>query len=150
MNPHTPKGTPTLGVGVPVDFQMFREWLQRSKLIGLSLLYIMGNFLECRCLKWACMTHLNIWNISCGQKKSWESNWQFNSRPLKVGNWPDFLACRWRATYLGKLSTRATTLLQTSSQSEVFRKSYGPPKSRESQVWEFRDSHLGVPEQKAI
>jgi len=24
---HTPKGTPTLGVGVPVDFQMFRERL---------------------------------------------------------------------------------------------------------------------------
>jgi len=22
---HTPKGTPTFGVGVPVDFQMFRE-----------------------------------------------------------------------------------------------------------------------------
>jgi hypothetical protein len=33
------------------------------------------------------------------QKKGWESNWQFNSRPLKVGNWSDFLACRWHATY---------------------------------------------------
>jgi hypothetical protein len=28
-----------------------------------------------------------------------ESNWQFDSRPLKVGNWPDFLAFRWRETY---------------------------------------------------
>jgi len=26
-NPHTPKWIPTLGVGVPVDSQMFREWL---------------------------------------------------------------------------------------------------------------------------
>jgi len=25
MNPHTPKGTSTLGVGVPIDFQIFRE-----------------------------------------------------------------------------------------------------------------------------
>jgi hypothetical protein len=35
MNPHTPKGTPTLGVGVLVDFQIFIEQLQGSKLIGL-------------------------------------------------------------------------------------------------------------------
>jgi hypothetical protein len=27
MNLHTPKGTPTLGVGVLVDFQIFREQL---------------------------------------------------------------------------------------------------------------------------
>jgi hypothetical protein len=27
MNPHTPKGTPTLGVGVPVDSRVFREQL---------------------------------------------------------------------------------------------------------------------------
>ncbi len=28
MNPHTPKGAFTLGVGVPVDSRMFREQLQ--------------------------------------------------------------------------------------------------------------------------
>jgi hypothetical protein len=28
--------------------------------------------------------------------------------------------------------------------------SYGPPKLRESQLWEFQDSHLGVPGQNAI
>jgi hypothetical protein len=33
---------------------------------------------------------------------------------------------------IGKISTRATTLLQTSSQLEVCTQSYGPPKSRES------------------
>jgi hypothetical protein len=36
MNPYTPKGTPILGVGVPVDFRIFRERLQESKLIGLK------------------------------------------------------------------------------------------------------------------
>ncbi len=35
MNPHTLKGTPTLGVGVPVDSQIFREQLQGPKPIGL-------------------------------------------------------------------------------------------------------------------
>jgi hypothetical protein len=48
-----------------------------------------------------------------------------------------------------KLLIRATTLLQTSFSSEVFSQSYGTPKSRESQPWQFRDSHLGVPRQKA-
>jgi hypothetical protein len=49
-----------------------------------------------------------------------------------------------------KLSTKATTFLLTSSQSEVFMQSYAPPKLQESQLWEFRDSHLGVMGQKAI
>ncbi len=37
---HTPKGTPTLGVGVPMDSQIFRGQFQGSKLNGLrSCLY---------------------------------------------------------------------------------------------------------------
>jgi len=32
MNPHTPKATPTLGDGVPVDSRNFRERLQVSNL----------------------------------------------------------------------------------------------------------------------
>ncbi len=40
--------------------------------------------------------------------------------------------------------TRATTLLQTSSQSKVFRRNYGPPKFWELQFREFWDSNLGV------
>ncbi len=48
---------------------------------------------------------------------------------------------------VGKLSTRATTLLQTSLQSEVCTRSYAPSKLQESQLLQFRDSHLGVPRQ---
>ncbi len=55
--------------------------------------------MKLRCLKWACMTHLDIWNTSYDQKKAQESKWQFDSRPLKVRNRPDFLVCRQRATY---------------------------------------------------
>ncbi len=55
-----------------------------------------------RCLKWACITHLDIWNTSYGQKKGRESNWQFDSQPLKVRNRPNFLTCKWCVTYYWK------------------------------------------------
>ncbi len=53
-----------------------------------GVIYIIGKILKLKCLKWARMTHLDIWNTSYGQKKGRESNWQFDSRPLKVKNWP--------------------------------------------------------------
>jgi len=67
-----------------------------------EFLYIIGKLLKFRCLKWARITHLNIWNTSYGQKKGRESNWQFDSWPLKVINWPDFPMCRWCVTYCWK------------------------------------------------
>jgi len=36
MNLHTPKGASTLGIGVLVDFQIFRKQFQGSKLNGLK------------------------------------------------------------------------------------------------------------------
>jgi len=50
MNPHTPKATPTLGDGIPVDSQNFREQFQGSKVNDLWR-YIIGKLLEHRCLK---------------------------------------------------------------------------------------------------
>jgi hypothetical protein len=73
-----------------------------QNLLDSNIFYIIGKLLECRCLKWARMNHLDTWNTSYGQKKGRESNWQFDSRPLKVKNSPDFLLCRWHATYLWK------------------------------------------------
>ncbi len=87
-----------LGIRVLVDSRLFREWLKGSKPNG-SRNSTIERLLKHRCLKWARMTHLDIWNTSYGQKKSRESNWQFDSRPLKVGNHPDFLMHRWRVTY---------------------------------------------------
>jgi hypothetical protein len=66
------------------------------------VLYIIRKLLKCRCLKWARIAHLDIWNTSYGQKKGRESNWQFDSQPLKVRNRPDSLVCRQRATYRWK------------------------------------------------
>jgi len=64
--------------------------------------YIIGKILKLKCLKWACMTHLDISNTSYGQKKGWKWKWQFDSQPLKFGNRPYFLVCRWRVTYYWK------------------------------------------------
>jgi hypothetical protein len=57
-------------------------------LMDYGVLYINGKLLKRRCLKWARIAHLDIWNTSYGQKKGRESNYQFDSRPLKVGNRP--------------------------------------------------------------
>jgi hypothetical protein len=48
-----------------------------------GVICIIGKLLKCRCPKCARMTHLN---------------WQFDSRPRKVENQLDSLACRWCAT----------------------------------------------------
>jgi hypothetical protein len=58
--------------------------------------------LKRRCLKWAHTAHSDICNTSYGQKKGRESNWQFDSRPLKVKNRPNFVVFRWWATYRWK------------------------------------------------
>jgi hypothetical protein len=48
------------------------------------------------------MSHLDICSTSYGRKKGRESNRQFDSRPLKVGNQPDFGVCRWSVTHRWK------------------------------------------------
>jgi len=52
------------------------------------VLYVNGKLLKCRCPKWSRIAHLDIYSPSYGQKKGRESNCQFHSRPLKVGNRP--------------------------------------------------------------
>jgi hypothetical protein len=148
MNLHTSKGASILGVGVPMDSQAFIKQLQRSKLNELIIFYIIGNLLECKCLKWARMTNLGIWNTSYGQKKGCESNWQFNSWPLKVENHPDFFMCRWRATYRSKTLNKDYNFALDLISIGGLHKKLWPAKSRESLLWEFQDSHLGIPGKK--
>jgi hypothetical protein len=49
------------------------DWRGQNPL-DWKVFYIIENLLKCRCLKWARMTHLDIWNTSYGQKKGRESN----------------------------------------------------------------------------
>jgi len=67
----------------------------------------------------------------------------------KSGIDPIYLAADNVRHTLGKPLTRATTLLQTEPQFKVFSQSYGASKSRESQLAQCRDSHLGVPREKS-
>jgi len=48
------------------------------------------------------MSHLDIYSTSYGRNKGRESNWQFDSRPQKVGNRLDPGGCRWSATHCWK------------------------------------------------
>jgi hypothetical protein len=45
------------------------------------------------------MIHFDTLNISYGQKKGQGSKCQFDSRPLKVGNHLNLLACKWCVAY---------------------------------------------------
>ncbi len=46
-----------------------------------GVLGVIGKVLKFKCLKCPHIGHLDICNPSYGQKKSRESNWQFDSRP---------------------------------------------------------------------
>jgi len=112
--------------------------------MAYGVFYIIKNLLEFRCLKWVRISHLDIWNTSYGQKKGWESNCQFDSRPEKVRNWPDLLSCRQRVTYHWKaLNDSYNFALDRTSIWGLL------AKLRESQLPRFRDSHWGVPGEKS-
>jgi hypothetical protein len=53
-----------------------------------GVLGVTRKVLKRRYRKWPRIGHLDICNPRYGQKKGRESNWQFDSRPLKVGNRP--------------------------------------------------------------
>ncbi len=67
-----------------------------------SVFYNIGKVLKCRCPKWPRMSHLDICSTNYGWKKGQESNWQFDSRPLKVRNRPDHSVCMWSVTHRWK------------------------------------------------
>jgi hypothetical protein len=90
MNPHTPKWAPILEVGVPMEFWIFKNQLQGSKPSGFKHSLYHWKYLELRCLKWPCMTHLDTSNISYGQKKGRESNYQIWLPTTKSQESPQF------------------------------------------------------------
>ncbi len=80
---HTPKSGKLESSGTPENSKLdFRRQIS----LHSSVLYVIGKVLKCP--KWPRMSHLDICNPSYGQKKGQESNWQFDSRSLKVGNRP--------------------------------------------------------------
>jgi len=82
---HTPKSGKMESFGTPKNSE---DDLRGQISLHWCVLYINGKVLKRRCPKWPRMGHLDIYSPSYGQKKGRESNCQFDSRPLKVGNRP--------------------------------------------------------------
>jgi hypothetical protein len=81
----TPKVGDLESSGIPECLEFNRRG---QNTLHWGVLGVIGKVLKCRCPKWPCIGHLDIFSPSYGQKKGWESNWQFDSRPLKVKNRP--------------------------------------------------------------
>jgi hypothetical protein len=84
--------SPTLGKSEDLESSGTPECLELdNKAQNTShwgVLGVIGKVLKCRYRKWPRIGHLITCSPSYGQKKSRESNWQFDSRPLKVRNRP--------------------------------------------------------------
>jgi len=154
VNTHTPKATPTLGDGVPVDSRNFRERFEGSKFNGLWIFYIIGKLLERRCLNGLALLIQTSKIQVMGKRRAGSQIANLIPDQKKSGIDPIYLSADNVPHTVGKLSTRATTLLQTALRFKLFSQSYGAPKSRESQLAGFRDSHARVlresQERKAI
>jgi hypothetical protein len=84
--------SPTLGKSEDLESSGTPECSELdSKAQNISywgVLSVIGKLLKRRYRKWPRIGHLYICRPSYGQKKGRESNWQFDSRPLKVRNRP--------------------------------------------------------------
>jgi hypothetical protein len=82
---HTPKSGKMESSGTPENSE---DDLRGQISLPWCVLYISEKLLKRRCSKWPRIAHLDICSPSYGQKKGRESNYQFDSRSLKVGNRP--------------------------------------------------------------
>ncbi len=84
--------SPTLGKSEDLESSGTPECLEldskAQNTLHWGVLGVIGKVLKRRYRKWPRIDHLDICSPSYGQKKGRESNWQFDSRPLKVENRP--------------------------------------------------------------
>ncbi len=85
VNPNTPKVGNLESSGTPECSELDSKAQNTSH---WSVLGVIGKVLKRRYRKWPRIGHLDICSPSYGQKKGRESNWQFDSRPLKIRNRP--------------------------------------------------------------
>ncbi len=121
-------------LGVLWDSRKLKAWLQGSKHFALKCFLYLGKVLKCKCPKWPRMSHLEICSTIYGQKEGQESNWQFDSRPLKVGNRPDPRVCRWNVTHRWKAVENSYNFALDLIPIGVSAGSYELPKSQKSKL----------------
>jgi hypothetical protein len=141
MHSHTPKWIPISGVGVPMDFWIFRGRLQGSKPIGLKSYLYHWKSIETYMFKMG--SHDPFGHL---KHKLWPKE-----RPgvkltvwfptTKSRNWPDFLVWRWLATYHWKALDKGYNFaLDVITIGGFHKKLWGPIILWESQLWEFNGS----------
>jgi hypothetical protein len=141
--------SPTLGKSEDLESSETPECLElNSKAQNTShwgVLGVIGKVLKLRYRKWPRIGHLNICSPSYGQKKGRESNWQFDSQPLKVGNRPlldlriESAIRRWKD--LGEGYKFGSDLVAIKLRSREL----WAPKVPGLHPGQFRDSNPGVP-----
>jgi hypothetical protein len=115
-----------------------------------GVLSVIGKVLKRRYRKCPRIGRLDICRLSYGQKKGRESNWQFDSRPLKVGNRPPpdlqikNATRRWKDLDEGYNFGSDLIAIRLCSRELWVLKVLG------LQSGQFRDSSLGVPGKRAI
>jgi hypothetical protein len=85
VNPNTSKVGDLESSGTPECLELNNK---AQNTLHWGVLGVIGKVLKRKYRKWPRIGHLDIYSSSYGQKKGRESNWQFDSRPLKVGNRP--------------------------------------------------------------
>jgi len=81
----TPKVEDLESSGTPECLEFNRKAQNNSH---WGVLGVIRKVLKRRYRKWPRIGNLDVYSPSYGRKKGRESNWQFDSRPLKVGNRP--------------------------------------------------------------
>ncbi len=130
------------GFGVLRDFRLFRARQQCRKhlALGCSWCHQKGRY-----RKWPHIGNSDICSPSYGQKKGRESNWQFDSRPLKVWNRSlcdiRFESATWRWKDLNEGYNFGLNLVAIG----LCSRELWPFKVSRVSPRQFRDSILGVP-----
>jgi hypothetical protein len=108
----SPLRVPKMGFGNPPGLPKTQNTIVGVKTPHIELFFIplerSWNLGVQNGLAWAIWTFVAQVMV---KKKGQKSNWQFDSWPLEVGNWPDPNVCRWSANTIEKLSRGATSLL---------------------------------------
>jgi hypothetical protein len=151
VKPNTPKVGDLESSGTP-ECLGFDSKAQNT--LHWRVLIVIGKVLKRRYRKLPCIVHLDICNPSYGQKKGRESNWQFDSRPLKVGNRPlpdlriESARCSWKRSRRGLQLWFRPCCNQTLWSGVMSSRSPRTPTGTVS--GQFRDCNLGVPGKSAI
>jgi hypothetical protein len=144
---------PKWGLGSPPGLPKLQSWIAGVKTPRIGVFFIsLENYESVDVKKWARMGHLDICSTSYVQKKGRESNWQFDSRPLKVRNRSDPGVFRGNATHRWKALKESYKFASHLVPIGGLRKELWPCEILRVQTGtilrQFRDSTLGVPGQK--